>query len=112
MIVASQIAMGESQKQAAKIAKVSEQTVSEWAQRPEFKATVNRLSQRIIKDAQDEMRRLAVMNESSNDKVRMEAAKYVLETINIAPVEEAGLWIAGPITKEGVIKKELRLATL
>lgn len=116
-IFASKISSGMSQKEASNAVDIAEQTGSKWAKKPEIKAVINQLNQKLIIDTQDEMRRhgltavrclVSVMNDSKNDKARVEAAKYVLEKIGITPVEGAGLWLVGPTTPEGVIKKELR----
>ena len=101
IIAASVIAIGHSQKAAADKAGVTEQTVSEWGRKPEFKALINQVKLQLLYDAQDKLRGMVLeavkvisrtMNSSESEKLRFEAAKYVLSIINIAPMNDAGLW--------------------
>lgn len=115
ILAASQIAVGESHKQAAKIAKVSAQTISEWMQYPEFKAKINEIQFNTLCDSQNKLRGLAlsavnvlekIMAESSSERMKMDAAKYVLETIQISPSKDYGLWWVGPTTTEEIESHE------
>ncbi len=115
MLAATQIALGESHKQAAKIAKVSAQTISEWMQYPEFKAKINQIQFNTLCDAQSKFRGLAlsavnvlgkIMAESTSERMKMDAAKYILETIQISPSKDYGLWWVGPTTTEEIESRE------
>lgn len=59
ILAASHIAMGESHKQAAKFAKVSAQTISEWMQYPDFIAKINEIQLNTLYEAQSKFRGLA-----------------------------------------------------
>lgn len=106
MIAASLIAIGETKKQAAKAAKVSPQTISTWMRYPEFVAVIEGIKYDSLYEAQDRLRGLAaeaiaclasLLKESDNEKVRFDAAKYILDTIKIAPSpNDLGLWAIKP----------------
>lgn len=46
------------------------------------------------------------MTESKNEKMKLEASKYILETIRIAPSKDYGLWWVGPTTVEEIESQE------
>lgn len=107
--------MGESHKQAAKIAKVSAQTISEWMQQPAFKAKINEIQLDTLNEAQGKFRGLAcsavanlekALTESKSERIRLEASKYVLDRVQIAPAKEGGLWLVGPTTPEEIESEE------
>lgn len=47
-----------------------------------------------------------ILAESKSEKMRLEAAKYVLDTIKIAPAKEGGLWWVEPTTAEELESEE------
>ena len=105
ILAAATIAMGGTHKQAANAAKVISGTVSTWMQNPEFVVKIAELQKANLEQAQNKFRHLAVsavdtmselMATAKNEKVKLEAAKYVLDTIKIAPDKETGLWFVGP----------------
>jgi hypothetical protein len=115
MLAASQIAVGDSHKQAAKIAKVSAQTISEWMQHPAFIAKINEIQLNTLNESQNRFRSLAsnavavlegIMAESTSERLKMDAAKFILETIRIAPYKDFGLWMVGPTTAEEIESNE------
>lgn len=108
-------AMGETNKQSAKIAKVTPGTFSEWMQNLEFRAKINEIQQTSLEQAQSKFRNLAfsavttltqIMAESKSEKMKLDAAKYVLDTIQIAPAKEGGMWWVGPTTAEELESQE------
>lgn len=114
ILAATAIAMGESHKQAAKAAKVIPGTISEWMQDPEFKATINQIQLDIMNEARDRFRGLAlasiavlgdILASSKNDKMKLDVAKYVLSTVDLAP-SQAAFWFVGPTTAEEVASEE------
>lgn len=46
------------------------------------------------------------MAESTSERMRVDAAKYILETIQIAPSREGGLWWVGATTAEEIESRE------
>jgi hypothetical protein len=118
IIAASLIAIGETKKEAAKAAKVSPQTVSGWMQSPDFIALISTIKTDILREAQDKLRGLAtkavttiasLMEESEAEKVRLDAAKYILNTIRISPTsDDVGLWLACETTYEDVLRRQNR----
>ncbi len=115
-LAASTLGMGESHKRAAEVAKVTPQTISEWKQRPEFLAAINKSKSTMLKESQDRFRAQVstaievvskTMTESDNERLRLDAAKYVLDTIRISPSKDMGLWNIGPTTGEGIVEEEL-----
>lgn len=114
VLAATAIAMGESHRQAAKVAKVIPGTISEWMQDPEFKAAINQIQLDIMNEARDRFRGLAlssiaaledILKSSKNERMRLDAAKYILSTIDLTPCEGA-FWMVGPTTAEEVESKE------
>lgn len=117
-LAAMAIAMGESHKQAAKSAKVTQGTISDWMQNPEFKARINEIQLGIMNEARDRFRGLAlsaiatlesILASSKSEKMKLEAAKYILSTIDLAP-SQAAFWFVGPTTAEEVESQEQRKA--
>ena len=120
-IAAAKIAVGESQQEAAKAAKVTPQTVSEWMQQPQFRAVINQVQLSLLFNAQDKLRGLVLsaidnlsqlLKESKNENVRLDAAKYVLDTVRISPSKDIGLWYVGATTPEDVIRDAIDNPTL
>ena len=105
-IAACLIAAGMTHKEAAEKVNVTPQTISTWMHDPAFKARIDNLKMKALLKAQDKMRGLAataidtiesIVKDSSSDKARLDAAKYILETIKINPSGNAGLWLIGTI---------------
>jgi hypothetical protein len=117
IIAASVIATGSNKKEAAIAANVTPQTISKWMQLPEFEALINQIKLDLLKEAQDKLRGLvsqailtlaSLIKDSENDRIRLETAKYILNTINIAPHKEMGLWLIGPTTYEDALMKKAK----
>ena len=114
ILVATLLAFGESQKHAAERAKVTPGTVSVWKRDTEFKAKINEIQFNAILDAQSKFRSLALpaakaleelLENSKSEKTKLEAAKYILSTIQLAPSDGA-FWMVGPTTAEGIESQE------
>lgn len=115
LIAITVIALGGTHKEAAKKANVTPGTISEWMHDPAFKAKLNEIKLENLTQAQDKHRGLAmsavntladIMCNSKSDKARFDAAKYILDTVQIAPTKEGGLWWIGPTTREELESKE------
>ena len=115
LIAAEAIAHGESHKHAANLANVTPGTISDWMHDSDFRAKINEIAFDRLNQSQDKFRSsgmLAVntmndiMANSKSDKARFEAAKYILDTIQIAPAKEGGLWWIGATTAEELESKE------
>lgn len=112
--VATLLAFGESQKHAAETVKVTPGTISVWKRDPAFKAKINEIQLNAILDTQSKFRGLAfpavkvlkdILKKSKSEKMKLEAAKYILSTIQLAPSDGA-FWMAGPTTAEEVESQE------
>ncbi len=114
ILVATLLAFGESQKHAAETVKVTPGTISVWKRDPEFKAKINEIQLNAILDTQSKFRGLAfpavkvlkdILEKSKSEKMKLEAAKYILSTIQLAPSDGA-FWMAGPTTAEEIEHQE------
>ncbi len=99
-----------------KSVKVSPPTISEWMHNPEFVALINRSKRALMEETQDMLRgNLADAVESirtlltgaKNEKVRLEAAKFIIESAGIIP-PEIGLWDTGPQTAKEVEIEQIK----
>ncbi|MCP4721541.1 MAG: hypothetical protein GY860_18955 [Desulfobacteraceae bacterium] len=107
------IAHGIKKQAAAKEVGVKPPTISEWMQNPEFVALINRIKKELMEETRDMLRgniSVAVKSirsliiDAKNEKVRLEAAKFVIECSGIiAP--DIGLWDIGPQTADEVLKE-------
>ena len=105
IMAAAAIASGKKNKEAAVEVGVTPQTISKWMQIPEFGALIRDIKIKFLYEAQDALRGLAneatsvlaaLLKESSNEKTRLEVAKYILDTVKIAPTsKDFGLWYVG-----------------
>ena len=117
VIAASMIAVGETKKKAAKAANVSPQTVSEWMHAPEFVDMINLLKTDILREIQDKFRGLAykaigvidsILDTSENDRIKLDVAKYILDTIKLYPTSNnAGFWISSETRYENLIRRQM-----
>lgn len=114
LLVAAAIAMGETHKQAAGKCGVTPGTVSKWMQDLRFKAKINEIQLNTLLEAQSKFRGLActatktletILEKSKSEKMKLEAAKYILSTIQIAPSDGA-FWMMGPTTAEEIESQE------
>lgn len=97
---ATLIGNGESHKNAGKEVGVSPQTISGWLQDAEFKDLVDDTKKEVMETTRDMLRGnlpLAVeclqkiMEEAKNERVRLDAAKFIIENSGII-LKEIGLW--------------------
>lgn len=117
VIAASMIALGETKKNAAKAAKVSPQTVSEWMHDSEFVDMINLLKTDMMREVQDRFRGLAhkaidvidtILETSENERIRLDGAKYILDTIRLSPTENnTGLWITHDSKYEHLVRRQM-----
>lgn len=105
IIAATVIASGKTKKEAAELVEVTPQTISKWMQIKGFEELMNNLRVVTLYEAQDQLRSLAknatnvladLLSKSKNERVRLDAAKYLLDTIKISPTsKDLGLWAIG-----------------
>lgn len=114
VMAATLLAFGESHKKAAETADVTPGTISVWKQDSEFMAKIHEIQLDTMLDTQSKFRSLAftateilekLLQDSKSEKVKLEAAKYILSTIQLAPSDGA-FWMVGPTTAEEVESKE------
>ena len=110
------IGHGEQKKKAAKENGVSPQTISEWLQDPNFIVLVNRSKKSLLDETLDILRgNLPIAAESirklmtgaKSEKVRLEAAKLIIEQSNLIH-PEIGYWDVGPTTAKEVRREQLK----
>lgn len=77
-------------------------------------AKIHEIQLNTLLDAQSKFRGLAftatgilekILMDSKSEKMKLEAAKYILSTIQIAPSDGA-FWMVGPVTAEAVESDE------
>jgi len=105
IMAAAAIASGKKNSEAAIEVGVTPQTISKWMQIPEFGTLIKDIKLKFLYEAQDALRGLAneathvlgaLLKDSQNEKTRFEAAKYILDTVKIAPnSKDFGLWYIG-----------------
>lgn len=114
LIAAFQIAAGQDKKKAAKAAKVTPQTISQWLKEPAFEAKVNEYQLDCLNEAQARFKHLAgeaistletVLKNSKSEKAKLEAAKFILETIQILPGNCPAILTIGKTTETEIIRK-------
>ena len=114
VMAATQLAFGENHKRAAETVKVTPGTISAWKQDHDFMAKIHEIQLNTMLDAQSKFRGLAfvateilerILLDSKSEKMKLEAAKYILTTIQLAPSDGA-FWMVGPTTAEDVESKE------
>ncbi len=118
-LAALRIASGWTQKEAAKEAGVSEQTLSaSWMKNPAFVATVNQERDAMLKATRDRLRTLGtkatkaledVLDNAQKPADKLKAAEMVLRLLGFDDLEK-GLygWGIGETTAEGVVMEETR----
>lgn len=113
---ATMLVEGSLHKDVAEEVGVTPQTISAWLAEPEFIAFVNKLKMDNLHKARDRIQALSVkaastiediMDNGSNDAVRLKAAESVLEMSGMINVQ-SGVWAwgIGPASTEAV-KKEM-----
>jgi predicted transcriptional regulator len=111
-LAATMLVEGWLHKDVAEETGVTPQTISVWLTEPEFVAFVNKLKMENLHKARDRIQALSVkaaatiediMDNGSNDAVRLKAAESVLEMSGMINVE-SGMWAwgIGPTTTQGM----------
>lgn len=86
------IASGKSQAEAAVIVDVTPQTICKWMQKPEFRECIDNYKTNMLVETQDKLRGLTtlavatiggILENSKNERIRFEAAKYIIDRINV-----------------------------
>lgn len=115
VLAATMLVEGWLHKDVAEEVGVTPQTISAWLADPEFIAFVNKLKMDNLYKARDRVQALSVkaaatiediMDNGSNDGVRLKAAESVLEMSGMINIQ-SGVWAwgIGPTTTEGVAKE-------
>ena len=113
LLAATMLVEGWLHKDVAEEVGVTPQTISAWLTEAEFVAFVNKLKMDNLNKARDRVQALSVkatstlediMDNSSNDAVRLKAAESVLEMSGMINVQ-SGMWGwgIGPTTTQGMI---------
>lgn len=114
LLAATMLVEGRLHKDVAEEVSVTPQTISAWLTEAEFVAFVNKLKMDNLNKARDRVQALSVkaastlediMENSSNDAVRLKAAESVLEMTGMINVQ-SGMWAwgIGSSTTEGVLR--------
>lgn len=112
LIAALEIATGKDKNKAAKSANVTPQTISQWIKEPAFEAKVNEYQLNLLNEAQAKFKHLAgeaidtlekILKNSKSDKAKLEAAKFILETIQIFPGQCPAVTTIGGTTEDEII---------
>ncbi len=112
-IAAFQIAIGQDKKKAAKAAKITPQTLSAWLKEPAFEAQINKYRYECLQEAQAKFTSLACqavetleksLIEAKSERVKLEAARFILNTIQIYPYNErAGVLSIGKRSEADIL---------
>ncbi len=115
LIAAFQIATGQDKKQAAEAASVTPQTLSQWHKLPAFEAKINEYQLQFFDEAQVRFKKLAgdavstlenIMKHSESDKAKLDAAKYILDKLQLIQDDCPAVLTIGETTEEEVIYKK------
>lgn len=114
-IAVRDIAAGLKKNVAAKSAKVTPQTISQWLKEPAFEARINQYQRNNFDEAQSRYKNLVgaavstfedLLKNSKSDKVKLEAAKFILKTIQIFPGDCPAILTIGETTESEIIRKQ------
>jgi len=114
-IAAQVIGRGGSNTEAAQKVNVTPQTISVWVKDPAFEARINECQLDCFNEAQARFKHLAgeavttfedLLKNSKSDKVKLEAAKFILKTIQIFPGDCPAILTIGETTEAEIIRKQ------
>lgn len=114
LIVALYLAMGMKKADAATKGDVTAQTVSKWEKLPAFEAKKNEYRHQLFEEAQVQFMNLLgdavstlddIMKNASSEKARLEAAKYILDKLQVIQDGCPGVLTIGETTEEEIIYK-------
>lgn len=115
LIAAFELATGKSKKQAAAKANVTPQTLSQWLKIPAFEAKINEYQHECLDEAQMRFKRLAgdavssledVLRNADSDKAKLDAAKYVIDKLQLIQDGCPAVLTIGETTEEAVVYKK------